>query len=98
MYAGIYYGFSNLEINRIYTGIPVNYQWKGNNFSVDLGFNWYFAKIAGLNFSLGYSGHAFDLQEYSINGSQQSLANSKHTFDTKGAHVNLGVVFHILGD
>ena len=98
LYAGLYYGFSNLEINRLYSGIPAQYKWKGNNFSADLGFNWYFAKMVGMNFSLGYSGHNFDLQEYSINNTPQNLTGWTHTFDTKGAHVVLGVCFKFLGE
>jgi hypothetical protein len=99
LYAGLYFGTGNLEINRIYfSTIPFRYLWKGGNYSFDLGFNWYFAKIAGLNFSLGYSGHKFDLKEYYINGTLQDLSNSSHTFDTQGAHINLGVVFRFLGE
>ena len=97
LYFGLYYGFSGLEINRIYSGIPAQYKWKGNNLSADLGFNWYFARNVGLNFSIGYYGHAFDLKEYYINNVSQNLTDWKHTFDTKGAHVNLGVAFHLFG-
>jgi hypothetical protein len=98
LYFGIYYGTSALEINRIYTSTPVQYKWKGNNLSSDIGFNWYFVRNIGLNFSLGYSGHNFDLKEYYINNAAQNLTDWKHTFDTKGGHINLGIAFHILGE
>lgn len=97
LYVGLYYGFSGLEINRVYSTIPARYKWKGNNLSADFGFNWYFARNVGLNFSLGYSGHNFDLKEYYINNVSQNLTDWKHTFDTKGVHVNLGIAFHLLG-
>lgn len=97
LYFGAYFGTSNLQISRIYSGIPADYKWNGNNFSADLGFNWYFAKNIGLNFALGYSGHNFLLKEYYINNNAQDLTNWEHTFITKGVHVNLGVAFHILG-
>lgn len=98
MYFGLYYGMSGLEINRIYGIVPEQHVWKGSNLSADLGFNWYFAKNIGLNFSLGYSGHNFDLKEYYINNVSQNLTDWKHTFDTKGVHFNLGIAVHILGD
>lgn len=101
LYFGLNFGTSNLEINRIYTffvSTKHRYVWKSPHFSADMGFNWYFAKNFGMNFSLGYSGQNFDLQEYYIDGTQQDLSNQKHTFLTKGVHVNIGLAFRVFGE
>lgn len=96
---GADFGKAGLEINRIYTifSTPLDnqYLFKGNHLSFNTGINWYFANFMGLHFTMGYSQHKFNLEEYNIEGTAQDLTNTDYTLNTKGAQFKLGLSFKI---
>jgi hypothetical protein len=99
-YIGPTFGFSRLEINRIYTfivSIPAQYRFKSGHFGLETGFNWYFVKNFGMNFALGYSSQNFNMYYYRLNGEEQDLSNYENTLKTAGVHMNIGLSYHFGG-
>lgn len=71
-------------------------RYTGSGVSLNTGLIKYFGDSPfGIHFSMGYDGHRFELQEYSINDSSQNLTNVTGELWARGVDISAGILFRI---
>lgn len=99
-YAGPTLGVTKLEMNKVTEvfDIPYQYKFSAVHFGFETGINWYFAGRFGMNFGLGYSSQNLLMTNFTFDGTEQNLSGWENILASKGAHVNIGVTYHLGGN